>query len=139
MNNAVVKRSFNRFLLALAVAGLAGIGAARSDTLILQGSTTFSSAVAQPFASAVEAQTGHRLEIIPNRSNLGLQALFEHKADLAMISTTLEREVEILRKSDPGLPFQQLKAFEITEPMPRWLFIRTIRFETHGFRTLQKS
>lgn len=114
MNNTVVKYSFNRFLLALAVAGLAGIGAARSDTLILQGSTTFATAVAQPFASAVEAQTGHRLEIIPNKSNLGLQALFEHKADLAMISTTLEREVEIIRKSDPGLPFQKLKAFEIT-------------------------
>jgi phosphate transport system substrate-binding protein len=30
-----------------------------------------------------------------------------------MISTTLEREVEILRKSVPGLPFQRLKAFEI--------------------------
>jgi len=31
--------------------------------------------VAQPYASAVEAQTGHHLEIIPTKSNLGLLAL----------------------------------------------------------------
>jgi phosphate transport system substrate-binding protein len=116
MKNTIVmmlKRSFNRFLLALAVAGSAGIGAARSDSLVLQGSTTFATGVAQPFASAVEARTGHHIEIVPNKSNLGLLALFELKADLAMISTTLEREVEILRKSDPGLPVQSLKAFQI--------------------------
>ena len=62
----------------------------------------------------MEAQTGHHLEIIPNKSNLGLLALLEHRADLAMISTTLDREVEILRKSEPDLPLQRLKAFEIS-------------------------
>ena len=107
------KWKLNKLILATIVAGSAGISAARSDDVVLQGSTTFTTGVAQPFASAVEAQTGHHLEIIPNKSNLGLLALFEHKADLAMISTTLEREVEILRKSVPGLPFQRLKAFEI--------------------------
>src|SRR5664280_2632978 len=103
----------NKLILAVIVAGSAGISAARSDNLVLQGSTTFTTGVAQPSAVAVEAQTGHHLEIIPNKSNLGLLALFEHKADLAMISTTLEREVEILRRSEPGLPLQRLKAFEI--------------------------
>jgi phosphate transport system substrate-binding protein len=116
MKNTVVmllKWGFSRFVLALVLTGSTGIGAARSDNLVLQGSTTFSTGIAQPYASTVEAQTGYHLEIIPNKSNLGLLALFEHKADLAMISTTLEREVEILCKSDPGLPFQRLKAFEI--------------------------
>ena len=116
MNNTIVmtlKCGFSSLLLAVMLAGSAGIGAARSDNLVLQGSTTFSTGLAQPFASTVEAQTGHHLEIIPNKSNLGLLALFEHRADLAMISTTLEREVEILRKSDPGLPLEKLKAFEI--------------------------
>src|SRR5450631_1431136 len=107
------KWKLNKLILAAIVAGSSSISVARSDNLVLQGSTTFTTGVAQPFASAVEAQTGHHLEIIPNKSNLGLLALFEHKADLAMISTTLEREVEILRKSDPGLPLQRLKAFEI--------------------------
>jgi phosphate transport system substrate-binding protein len=116
MKNAVVmflKGSLNRFLLALLVAGSAGIGSARSDNLVLQGSTTFSTALTRPYAKAVEAQTGYHLDVIPNKSNLGLLALFEHRADLAMISTTLEREVEILRKSDPDLPFQKLKVFEV--------------------------
>src|ERR1017187_2064571 len=107
------KRNLNKLILAAIVAGSAGISAARSDNLVLQGSTTFATGVAQPYASAVEAQTGHHLEIIPNKSNMGLLALFEHKADLAMISTTLEREAEILRRSNPDLPLQRLKAFEI--------------------------
>jgi phosphate transport system substrate-binding protein len=110
---ALVKNSLSRFVLALLVAGSAGMGTARSDNLVLQGSSTFSTALAQPHANAVQAQTGYHLEIIPNKSDLGLLALFERRADMAMISTTLEREVEILRKSDPALPFQKLKAFEI--------------------------
>lgn len=108
------KWNLDKIVLAAIVAGSASISVARSDNLVLQGSTTFTTGIAQPFARAVEAQTGHHLEIIPNKSNVGLLSLFEHKADLAMISTTLEREVDILRKSDPGLPFQRLRAFEIT-------------------------
>jgi phosphate transport system substrate-binding protein len=105
--------NLDRLALALIVAGSAGIGVARSDNLVLQGSTTFATGVAQPFAITMEAQTGHHLEIIPNKSSLGLLALFEHQADLAMISTTLEREMEILRRSNPDLPLHRLKAFEI--------------------------
>ena len=99
--------------IAVLVAGMLGTGAARCDDLVVQGSTTFTTTLAQSFAGAVEAQTGHRLEIIPNKSSLGLLALLEHKADLAMISTTLDREVEILRRSDPNLPLERLQAFEI--------------------------
>jgi phosphate transport system substrate-binding protein len=104
---------FAQLIPAVLVAGLTGISAAYSDNVVLQGSTAFAAGVAQPFASAVEAHTGHRIEIIPNRSSLGLLALLERKADLAMISTTLDREVEILRRSDSGLLLQRLKAFEI--------------------------
>src|SRR5665213_816936 len=107
-----VKCNFGKLVLAVILAGAAGICSTYADELVLQGSTTFTSTLAQPYASAVEAQTGHHLEIIPNKSNLGLLALFEHKADLAMISTTLEREAEILRRSNPDLPLQRLKAFE---------------------------
>ncbi len=116
MKNAAVmflKGNFTRFVLALLIAGSTGMAAAGSDTLVLQGATTFATALARPHSNAVEAETGYHLEIIPNKSNLGLLALVEHKADLAMISTTLEREVEILRKSDPDFPFQKLKVFEI--------------------------
>jgi phosphate transport system substrate-binding protein len=107
------KRNFGQLVLAIIFAGAAGIGSAYSDELVLQGSTTFTMAVAQPYAKAVEAQTGLHLEVIPNKSSFGLLALFEHKADLAMISTTLERELEILRRSNPDLPFHRLRTFEI--------------------------
>jgi len=138
-NNSVKFRKWNldKLILAAIVAGSAGISAARSDNLVLQGSTTFATGVAQPFAVAVEAQTGHHLEIIPNKSSLGLLALLEHKADLAMISTTLERETEILRKSDPGLPFQRLKAFEIARTRAALVIhpdnpVRTARLQDIG-------
>jgi phosphate transport system substrate-binding protein len=109
----LLKLICSRLFLAMMVVGSAGISAARSDNLVLQGSSTFAARFTEPYVKAVEAQTGHHLEVIPNRSNLGLLALLEHSADLAMISTTLEQEVEILRKSDPGLPFQRLQAFEV--------------------------
>lgn len=108
------KGKFIQLILAVIVAGSTGIGTAHSGDVVLQGSTTFASGIAQPLAGAVEARTGHHLEIIPNKSSLGLLALLEHKAELAMISTTLEREVEILRRSDASLPFERLKAFEIS-------------------------
>ena len=109
-----LKRNFGMFVLAFIFAGAAGLGSAHSDNLVLQGSTTFTTTVARPYAEAVEAQTGLHLEVIQNKSNFGLLALFERKADLAMISTTLESELEILRRSNPELPFQRLRAFEIT-------------------------
>lgn len=129
--------NLGKLILAAIVAGSASISVARSDNLVLQGSTTFATAIAQPRASAVEAQTGHHLEIIPNKSNLGILALFEHKADLAMISTTLEREVDILRKSDPALPFQRLKAFEIARTRAALVIhpdnpVRTARLQDIG-------
>jgi phosphate transport system substrate-binding protein len=129
--------NWDKLVLALIVAGSAGIGVARSDNLVLQGSTTFATGVAQPFASTVEAQTGHHLEIIPNKSNLGLLALFEHQADLAMISTTLEREMEILRRSNPDLPLHRLKAFEIARTRAALVIhpdnpVRTARLQDIG-------
>jgi len=107
------KLTFRDLIVIAITAGSVIVNPARSENLVLQGSTTFATAIAQPFASATEAQTGYHLDIIPNRSNLGLLALFEHKADLAMISTLLAWEVEFLRKSDPALPFYKLKTFEI--------------------------
>lgn len=112
-SNKHLKRKLGKLLLAVIFAGAAGIGSAYSDNLVLQGSTTFATGVAQPYGKAVEVQTGHHLELIPNKSNLGLLALFERKADLAMISTTLDKEIEILRSTNPNLRFEGLRTFEI--------------------------
>src|SRR5450631_298759 len=126
-----------RVMLGVGLVTLGSTQAARSDNLVLQGSTTFATGVAQPHASAVEAMTGHHLAIIPNKSSLGLLALLEHKSDMAMISTTLDREVDILRKSDPGLPCQRLRAFEIARTRAAIVIhphnpVRTARLEDIG-------
>lgn len=107
-------RCLGKHLLALVCIGTGSVSFAFSENLVLQGSTTFVTGLARPYAKAVETQTGLRLEIIPNKSNFGLIALFEGKADLAMISTTLEKEVEFLRQSNPNLRYQDLRAFEIS-------------------------
>ncbi len=80
----------------------------------IQGSTTFNTTIVGPFGSAVEAETGLQLAVVPNNSRLGLLSLFAGEADLAMLSAELKSEVDLLRQSDPGLPFERLRAFEIT-------------------------
>jgi phosphate transport system substrate-binding protein len=90
-----------------------GLACAASQVVVLQGSTTFATTVAGPYAKQVEAETNFSLDVVPNKSNLGLLALFENKADLAMLSTSLAYEVDFLRQSNHDLPFDRLQAFEI--------------------------
>lgn len=104
----------------VAVAAAAGL-AAPAPALTLQGSTTFTMTVVEPHAKAVEDKTGVTLEVIPNKSSLGLLALFEHKADLAMISAGLAKEVQLLKETHPDLPFDRLKAFEIARTRAAFL------------------
>ena len=132
-----LESTIGRFALTIVLAGAAGICPAYSDVLVLQGSTTFTTTLVEPYAKAVEAQTGLRIEVIPNKSNLGLLALFEHKADLAMISTTLDREVEILRRSNPDLPFERLRSAEVGRTRAAFVIhpsnpIRTARLQDVG-------
>ncbi|WP_253713207.1 substrate-binding domain-containing protein [Bradyrhizobium sp. WD16] len=103
-----------RACVAVVVAAAAAAGlVAPAPALTLQGSTTFTMTVVEPHAKAVEDETGIGLEIIPNKSSLGLLALFEHKADLAMISAGLAKEIQLLKEIHPDLPFEQLNAAEI--------------------------
>jgi len=82
-------------------------------SLVLQGSTTFNTMVVESFGKAVESETGLKLVVVPNRSSLGLLALLTSNASLAMLSTGLEPEIELLRQSNPALPFERLQSFEI--------------------------
>jgi phosphate transport system substrate-binding protein len=87
--------------------------ASGAHALILQGSTTFNTTLVEPYGKEIERETGIQLDAIPNKSSLGLLSLSEGQADLAMISTALPNEVEILRTSGANIPFEKLKAFEI--------------------------
>jgi phosphate transport system substrate-binding protein len=86
---------------------------ARADTLVMQGSTTFNSLVLRPHQAQIEAIANHKLTIIPNKTSLGLLALMDGQADLAMISAPLETEIELLRKTSPDRPYERLRSSEV--------------------------
>jgi phosphate transport system substrate-binding protein len=86
---------------------------AGAQTFVVQGSTTFAHRVFEPFQAAIEASSGHHLTIVPNKSSLGLLALFDRRADFAMISGPLDSEIDGLKQSHPNLRFEQLRNFNI--------------------------
>jgi phosphate transport system substrate-binding protein len=85
-----------------------------ADPLILQGSTTFNRRIMEPHEAAIEAKSGQEITVIPNRSMLGIIALIEGRAHMAMISASLDSEINKLKKAMPGLDYERLKAFEIS-------------------------
>jgi len=88
--------------------------AASAANLVVQGSTTFFQQVMEKHQSDVEAKSGYKLNVISNKSGLGLLALFERRADLAMISASLDGEIAALRRTSPTLPFERLQNFEMS-------------------------
>ena len=95
------------------VAGLAGTTPVLAEAVTLQGSTTFSSRLIEPHRPAIEGRAGRRLEVIGNKSIHGLVALLEGRTQLAMISSSLEGELDVLRHKYPNLPVDRLQSFEI--------------------------
>jgi phosphate transport system substrate-binding protein len=87
--------------------------AARAETFVVQGSTTFTHQLMEPYQTAIEASSGHKLTVVPNKSSLGILALFEKRGNFAMISGPLENEVAQLKLTNPNLPFDQLRVFNI--------------------------
>src|SRR4051812_39833595 len=73
---------------ALLILGLATT--AQADTIKLAGSTAFNTTVMVPHQKEIEAVTGHKLIVLPNKTDLGVKLLLEKRADLAMISTQFD-------------------------------------------------
>jgi phosphate transport system substrate-binding protein len=84
-----------------------------AQPIVVQGSTTFNRRVMEPHQSEIEAVSGQRLTVIPNKSTPGLVALFEGRAQMTMISAPLASEIKELKKVLPGCACDRLKAFEI--------------------------
>jgi ABC-type phosphate transport system substrate-binding protein len=100
---------------ALALLTVSGsVWQAAADPLILQGATTFNRRVMEPHLTEIETTSGQDLTIIPNRTMLGLVALMEGRAHMAMTSAPLETEIAKLKKAMPGLPYDRLQAFEVS-------------------------
>ena len=110
-----------RFLLAFAVALTLAAHPARAQsagrpgapTFIVQGSTTFTHRVMEPYQSAIEKAAGVKLTVVPSKSSLGLLALFEKRGDFGMISGPLDNEIGELKSGHPALDFGRLKTFEV--------------------------
>lgn len=92
---------------------LLGCSAAAAQTYILQGSTTFTHRIMDAHLAEIEMGSGHKLTVIPNKSSLGLLALFEKRADFAMISGPLSTEIESLKLGHPALAFGDLRSFDV--------------------------
>jgi len=86
---------------------------AAGETLIVQGSTTFSRRLMEPHKAAIETESKHELTVIPNKSMPGLIALMEGRAHIAMISAPLKSEIDALQKIMPGMAYDRLRAHEI--------------------------
>jgi phosphate transport system substrate-binding protein len=90
------------------------VTSAAADELTVQGSSTFERQILVPHRAAIEAASGHKLNIVSTKSSDGILSLFERRAHLAMISAPLEGEVSFLREAKPSLPFERLRSFAIS-------------------------
>ena len=92
---------------------LLGCSAVAAQTYVLQGSTTFTHRIMDAHLAEIEMGSGHRLTVIPNKSSLGLLALFEKRADFAMISGPLGTEIGSLKPNHPALAYGRLRSFNV--------------------------
>lgn len=103
-----------KYLMLAAVLAVTALSQAAADPLIVQGSSTFNRRVFEPHETKIEERSGQQLTVIPNRTMLGIIALLEGRAHMAMLSASLHSEVSRLKKVMPGLDYSKLKAFEVS-------------------------
>lgn len=86
---------------------------ARAEPIAIHGSTTLASRLIEPYRRPIEELSGKTLDILPSKSIHGLIALFEGRARIAMISSDLEGERDLIRQKRPELPVGRLRSFEV--------------------------
>src|SRR5215217_3355885 len=80
--------------------------AATAEPLIVQGSTTFSRRLLEPFHADIEALAKIQIKIIPNKSAPGLLALLQGRTQIIMLSAPLSAEIELLKRTYPNLNYE---------------------------------
>jgi phosphate transport system substrate-binding protein len=88
---------------------------ASAETLRIQGSVAVANQLMVPYQNRIEHVTGHQLSIVQSKASLGLLALFNGEADLAMVAAPLNEAVALLRQTRPELPFHRLRSFPVLE------------------------
>ena len=90
----------------------ASSGPGTAEPLRLVGATTFTAEVMVPHQAEIEAISGQKIILLPNRSSFGIYGLFEGH-HIAMISTSLPSLINDLRKERPDLAYDKLRVFNI--------------------------
>jgi phosphate transport system substrate-binding protein len=114
---SIGQRAVGKLRTALVFAVLFSFGCpppASADTVRIHGSTTFNRVLLEPNQGLIEQKSGHRLVVIPNKSANGIVDLLEGRAELAMISAALAKEIEMLKKIRPELDYTSLREHPIT-------------------------
>jgi phosphate transport system substrate-binding protein len=119
-------------LLSAAVAALAALGSGTSiaDTVKLVGSGLVGTSIIEPNRDAIESSTGHTLQLASVPTSDALVDLVEKRADIAMLSSSVDVPLEIAakmgRKIDPAsLRVHALRTEEIvfivnpSNPVPK--------------------
>ena len=116
MSGTVQRKRMHRLLPATlaVIAATAALSQAVAEPLIVQGSTTFNRRIMEPYEVAIEQKSGQEITVIPNRTMLGIIALLEGRAHMAMISASLESEVSKMKKAMPGLDYDRLRVFDVS-------------------------
>ncbi|MBV8564214.1 MAG: substrate-binding domain-containing protein [Methylobacteriaceae bacterium] len=91
------------FSLAILVIGTLFSWAASAEPISLHGSTTVMNMLVLPNKAEIEAASGQQLEIVGNGSQRGLADLLSGKAQIAMISASLELEVNKVNEKSADL------------------------------------
>jgi phosphate transport system substrate-binding protein len=90
-------------------------GSASAETLRIQGSLVFANQVLVPYQEKIEHVTSHRLNVASSNPSIGILALFEGEADLAMVGAPIGEVVAFLRDTRPDLPFDRLRSFFVSQ------------------------
>ena len=82
---------------------------AQAGNLTLHGSTTVTSNVFEPFQGKLESATGLKLNVIGNGSSRGVEGLDTGKADIGMISSS----VDSMKKKVPSAKWAEIKEHNV--------------------------
>jgi phosphate transport system substrate-binding protein len=98
-----------RKFLGAAIIALTTISTANAADLTLHGSTTVAANVFKPFQAKLESVTGLKLNVVGNGSSRGVAGLVSGKADIGMISSS----VESMKKKIPDADWGAIKSHEV--------------------------
>ena len=95
--------------------GVAATNVAYAETVRINGSAGLVQQLLVLHQHEIEQETGNGLQIESSRADVGLLALFDGKADLAMVAASPDDVIALLKGTRPELSFDRLRSFLVAE------------------------